>query len=67
MQNQNIDHVLSILDHLEREVIKLHFGLADGYTYTCDQIGAQFGIKPESVAEIEKRSVEKLRSRTVTP
>jgi DNA-directed RNA polymerase sigma subunit (sigma70/sigma32) len=41
--------------------------LQDGYTYTIDEIGEQFGIKPERVAEIEQRSIDKLRMRTVTP
>jgi Sigma-70, region 4 len=57
----------SILDHLESEVIKLRYSLQDGYTYTIDEIGEQFGIKPERVAEIEQRSIDKLRMRTVTP
>jgi RNA polymerase primary sigma factor len=54
IRNEKIDQVLSILDHLESEVIKLRYGLSDGYTYTIDEIGEQFGIKPERVAEIEQ-------------
>ncbi len=34
---------------------------------TIDEIGERFGIKPECVAEIEKRSIDKLRTRTITP
>ena len=47
--------------------ICLHYGLSDGHSYSHDEIGEQFGIAPESVAEIEQRSVEKLRSRTDSP
>jgi hypothetical protein len=35
------------------------YGLSDGYTYTIDEIGEQFGIKPERVAEIGQRSIDK--------
>ncbi len=65
--SEKIDQALSILDHLESEVIKLRHGLSDAYTYTVDEIAEQFGIKPERVAEIEKRSIDKLRTRTMTP
>jgi hypothetical protein len=61
-RNAKIDHILAKLNCLESEVIKLRYGLSDGYSYNYDEIGEPFEITPEGVAEIETRSVEKLRS-----
>ncbi len=66
-RNEKIDRVLSKLNCLENAVTKLRYGLSDGCVYSYEDIGKQFGITPECVAEIERRSVEKLRSPTVTP
>jgi RNA polymerase primary sigma factor len=63
---EKIDQALAILDDRESEVVKLRYGLSDGFTYTPDEIGERFGITAECVAEIEKRSVTKLRSLAVT-
>ena len=67
LRNEKIDHVLSALNRLEREIIKLRYGLSDGYIYSYDEIGEQFRTTPDCVAEIEKRSVERLCSQPLTP
>jgi RNA polymerase primary sigma factor len=67
LRDEKIDRVLSPLNRLEAEVIKLRYGLSDGYIYSYDEIGEQFRTTPDCIAEIERRSVERLRSRPVTP
>jgi RNA polymerase primary sigma factor len=56
-----IDHILKTLTSLESHIIRLRYGLTDGYTYSCKEVGEMMGIAPERVAQIEKRAVEKLR------
>jgi RNA polymerase sigma factor (sigma-70 family) len=63
MLKEKIDQALSVLAGLEREVIKLRYGLSDGYTHTLDEVAGQFGITPERVCEIESRALDILRSR----
>jgi len=60
---EQIDQVLSTRTTLESDVIKLRYGLSNGFTYAYDEIGKQLGITPERVAEIEKEAEEKLRLR----
>ncbi len=59
---EKIDQSLSILTSLETDIIRLRYGLTDGYTYTLKEVGEKMGISPEHVADIERRAVAKLRS-----
>jgi RNA polymerase primary sigma factor len=58
---ERIDQVLKTLPHREREIIKLRYGLGDGYTYTLEEIGRIFKVTRERVRQIEVRAVRKLR------
>ena len=60
---QKIDQVLQTLTPREREIVKLRYGLGDGYTYTLEQVGQIFDLPCEHVREIEARAVSKLRDR----
>jgi RNA polymerase sigma factor (sigma-70 family) len=62
MLRETIDRVLDVLSAREREVLKLRYGLADGYTYTLDEVAGMFDITPEKVREIEARAVATLQS-----
>ena len=58
------DSIRSVLDGLtyrEREIIRLRFGLADGYAYTLEEVGSIFSVTRERVRQIEAKAVEKLR------
>jgi RNA polymerase primary sigma factor len=57
-------HIARALDGLsfrEREIIRLRFGLADGYAYTLEEVGSIFAVTRERVRQIEAKAVEKLR------
>jgi RNA polymerase primary sigma factor len=58
---EKIDENLSILTSLEDDIIRLRYGLTDGYAYTLNEVGEKMGLAPERVAEIEARAVAKLR------
>jgi RNA polymerase primary sigma factor len=58
---ERVDEALKRLSFREREIIKLRFGLGDGYNYTLGEIGYIFGITRERVRQLEKRALEKLQ------
>ena len=56
-----IGRALDGLTYREREIIRLRFGLADGYNYTLEEVGTLFEVTRERVRQIEAKAVEKLR------
>jgi len=57
----SISVALDGLSYREREIIRLRFGLADGYAYTLEEVGTIFQVTRERVRQIEAKAVEKLR------
>ena len=57
----SIGQALESLTYREREIIRLRFGLADGYSYTLEEVGSIFAVTRERVRQIEAKAVEKLR------
>jgi RNA polymerase primary sigma factor len=62
MLKEQIDHVLRSLTYREREIIKLRYGLGDGFAYTLEEVGQIFKVTRERIRQIEARAVRKLRS-----
>jgi RNA polymerase primary sigma factor len=64
-----IDEAMAHLNYREREILKLRYGLADGYAYTLEEVGKIFSVTRERVRQIESKAVRKLqqpfRSRTL--
>ncbi len=58
---ERVDEVLSDLSEREEQVIRLRFGIDDGYAHTLDQIGRAFGVSRERIRQIEERALNKLR------
>ena len=56
-----VARALEGLSYREREIIRLRFGLADGYSYTLEEVGSIFAVTRERVRQIEAKAVEKLR------
>ena len=61
MLKERIENVLSTLTFREREIIKLRYGIGDGYTYTLEEVGRIFKVTRERVRQIEAKAVRKLR------
>jgi RNA polymerase primary sigma factor len=59
---QQIETVLKTLTYREREIIRLRYGLVDGYTYTLEEVGRIFRVTRERVRQIEAKAVGKLQS-----
>ena len=58
---QEIDSLLKTLTYREREIIRLRYGLGDGYTYTLEEVGRIFKVTRERVRQIEAKAVRKLQ------
>jgi RNA polymerase primary sigma factor len=61
MLKERIESVLSTLTFREREIIKLRYGIGDGYTYTLEEVGRIFRVTRERVRQIEAKAVRKLQ------
>ena len=61
MLKERIDDVLKTLTFREREIVKLRYGIGDGYTYTLEEVGRIFRVTRERVRQIEAKAVRKLR------
>jgi RNA polymerase primary sigma factor len=56
-----LNDVMSELTYREREIIRLRYGLADGYSYTLEEVGKIFCVTRERVRQIESKAVRKLQ------
>jgi RNA polymerase primary sigma factor len=61
MLRTRIDRVLRTLSYREREIIKLRYGLGDGYSYTLEEVGHIFKVTRERIRQIEAKAVRKLQ------
>lgn len=57
-----IDLLLKSLTYREREIIKLRYGLVDGYSYTLEEVGRIFKVTRERVRQIEAKAVSKMQN-----
>jgi RNA polymerase primary sigma factor len=64
MLKEKIESVLETLTYREREIIKLRYGIGDGYTYTLEEVGKRFMVTRERVRQIEVKAVMKLQHPT---
>ncbi len=53
--------VLLGLNPREREILRLRYGLTDGYAYTLEEVGKIFSVTRERVRQIEAKAVRKLQ------
>ncbi|MFM7290364.1 MAG: sigma-70 family RNA polymerase sigma factor [Planctomycetia bacterium] len=56
-----LDALLKTLTYREREIIRLRYGLTDGYMYTLEEVGRIFRVTRERVRQIEAKAVKKLQ------
>ncbi len=61
MLRRQISKVLKTLSYREREIIKLRYGLGDGYSYTLEEVGHIFKVTRERIRQIEAKAVRKLQ------
>jgi len=56
-----IEEAMEHLNYREREILRLRYGLADGYSYTLEEVGKIFSVTRERVRQIESKAVRKLQ------
>jgi RNA polymerase primary sigma factor len=61
MLADRIEEVLKTLTYREREIIKLRYGIGDGYTYTLEEVGKIFKVTRERVRQVEAKAIRKLQ------
>jgi RNA polymerase primary sigma factor len=57
-----IEQLLKSLTFREREIIRLRYGLVDGYSYTLEEVGRIFKVTRERVRQIEAKAVQKMQN-----
>ena len=58
---EQLTRVLNTLNEREREVLKLRFGLEDGYSRTLEEVGHIFEVPRERIRQLEAKALKKLR------
>ncbi|OYV88245.1 MAG: RNA polymerase subunit sigma-70 [Planctomycetia bacterium 21-64-5] len=61
MLKERLADALAELNYREREILRLRYGLADGYSYTLEEVGKIFSVTRERVRQIEAKAVRKLQ------
>ncbi len=61
MLRSRINDVLKTLTYREREILKLRYGIGDGYTYTLEEVGRIFKVTRERVRQVESKAIRKLQ------
>jgi len=58
---EQVHTALDQLNHREREVLEMRFGLKDGQAHTLEEVGQEFGVTRERIRQIEAKALRKLR------
>ncbi len=58
---EQLDDVLRTLPKREQEVLKMRFGLDDGYSLTLEEVGLYFNVTRERIRQIEAKALRRLR------
>ncbi len=56
-----IAQALQSLTYREREIVRLRYGLSDGYPYTLSEVGKIFSVTRERIRQIECDAIRKLQ------
>jgi RNA polymerase primary sigma factor len=58
---EKLGEALGVLSKREEKVLRLRFGLSDGYPHTLEEVGQIFNITRERVRQIEAKALKKLQ------
>ncbi len=61
---ERLHEVLKTLTEREQEVLRLRFGLDDGYPRTLEVVGRKFNVTRERIRQIEAKALRKMRHPT---
>ncbi|XP_060083737.1 RNA polymerase sigma factor RpoD-like [Ylistrum balloti] len=58
---EQLREVLSTLPTREQQVVRLRFGLDDGYPLTLEEVGLHFNVTRERIRQIESKALKRLQ------
>ena len=61
---KQIDSILDSLPDREQKVIRMRFGLVDGYSHTLEEVGYVFKVTRERIRQIEAKAIRRLRAQS---
>jgi RNA polymerase primary sigma factor len=61
MLQEEIITILKTLPAREQDVLKMRFGLDDGYSLTLEEVGLYFNVTRERIRQIEAKALRRLR------
>ncbi len=59
--HEKLEQVLGTLSPREARILRLRFGLANGQSYTLEEVGQMFGLTRERIRQIEGKALRRLR------
>ena len=57
-QEATLSEILGRWTFLEREIVKLRYGIGGGYTYTVEEVGKIFNVTPERLRQTDDQTDE---------
>jgi RNA polymerase primary sigma factor len=60
-----LEEVLETLPKREQKVLKMRFGLEDGYVHTLEEVGYIFKVTRERIRQIETKALKKLKEEEI--
>ncbi|MGL5255249.1 MAG: RNA polymerase sigma factor RpoD [Brevinema sp.] len=62
MLREKLKDIIDCLPHREQRVLKMRFGLEDGYVHTLEEVGYLFQVTRERIRQIESKALKKLQN-----
>ena len=62
LMEKQVDEMLRSLSEIENNIVRLRFGFGDGRSHTLQEIGHRYVLTRESIRQIEKKALDKIRS-----
>lgn len=59
--HSNLDGLLTVLDHRERQIIDERFGLTGKRPMTLEEVGREFGVTRERIRQLQNSALTKMR------